>query len=172
MGWKGVDLDGTLAHYESGQYPEIGEPIPAMMDRVQKWVADGEWVKIMTARAAHGAEDVLRVRQWLEKHGLEDLEVTCIKDADMDELWDDKAVQVIPNTGECIMDEEEQVNEARTLRWIKNKKKPIAADPQTFELVASLAKQKPDPLGETYGDDLQQESFSLFKTLERERLEE
>jgi hypothetical protein len=33
---------------------------------------------------------------------LPDLEVTNAKDMDMIELWDDRAVQVIPNTGNPV----------------------------------------------------------------------
>lgn len=34
-GWIGVDLDGTLAHYEGWKGVEhIGEPIPAMVERI------------------------------------------------------------------------------------------------------------------------------------------
>lgn len=39
---------------------------------------------------------------WLVKHGLPDLEVTNVKDFAMLELWDDRCVQVLPNTGEQV----------------------------------------------------------------------
>lgn len=103
-----VDLDGTLAHYESGQYPEIGGPIEPMMARVHKWIEEGHEVIIFTARASHGERDIKLVQAWLDKHGVGDLEVTATKTPDIDVFWDDKAVQVIPNTGKCIANEEYQ----------------------------------------------------------------
>ena len=57
-----VDLDGTLAHYESGQYPEIGDPIEPMMVRVHKWLDEGQEVIIFTARASHGERDIKLVK--------------------------------------------------------------------------------------------------------------
>ena len=97
-GWIGVDFDGTLSQYHGwhgkGRY---GPPVPAMLARVQQWLVDGLTVKIMTARAVDEAQ---HVQAWLEKHGLPALEVTDRKDYGMRELWDDRAVQVIPNTGE------------------------------------------------------------------------
>lgn len=109
-GWIGVDLDGTLAHY-SGWKGElhIGEPIPAMVERVKRWLADGAYaVKIFTARVAEPdpddrAEIVNAVQKWLvERCGLPPLEVTNVKDYAMVELWDDRAVRVLPNTGEPV----------------------------------------------------------------------
>ena len=97
-GWIGVDLDGTLAHYESGQFPVIGDPIPRMMNRVRGWLAKGKTVKIFTARACE-PEGIPPVKAWLQKVGLPDLEVTNAKDYNMVEFWDDRAISVIPNTG-------------------------------------------------------------------------
>lgn len=134
-GWIGVDLDGTLAHYASGQAPHIGEPIPAMMKRVKDWLDEGQEVKICTARAAHGEAEISRVRDWLEQHGLGDLEVTCQKDFYMIELWDDKAIQVKPNTGEPLVDQKFQESLAEINDMSRGRKR---TDPQTFELMASL----------------------------------
>ena len=140
MGWIGVDLDATLAHYESGQYPDIGEPIPAMYERVQGWLKAGKEVRIMTARAAHGPEDIKAVKAWLEEHGLGELQVTCMKDQEMEELWDDKAIQVRPNTGEPIVDAGLQESLARTVPWRNPKNRGKISDPNTIELMASLEK--------------------------------
>lgn len=98
-GWTGVDLDGTLAHYEGWKGPDhIGEPIPAMLARVRTWLAEGKQVRIFTARACI-PDQIPPVKAWLAKHGLPDLEVTNQKDYGMIALWDDRCVQVIPNTG-------------------------------------------------------------------------
>lgn len=42
QGWIGVDLDGTLAHYDGWKGADhIGEPIPAMVERVKQWLSEG-----------------------------------------------------------------------------------------------------------------------------------
>jgi len=100
--WIGVDLDGTLAVHTSWKGDDhIGEPIPAMMERVQKWIKQGKTVKIFTARA-NNPKAIPYVKKWLKKHGLGQLEVTNIKDQGMIELWDDRAVRVEKNTGKRI----------------------------------------------------------------------
>ena len=74
-----------------------------MLERVKHWVATGVTVRIMTARVSGlGMEVVIAegvIQDWLEGHGLPRLSVTCRKDYQMYELWDDRAIQVIPNTG-------------------------------------------------------------------------
>ena len=98
-GFIAVDLDGTLAAYSGWKGPDdIGEPIPAMMERVRNWLNQGIRVKIFTARAEVPA-NIPAIKNWLQVHGLPDLEVTCVKSMDMIEYWDDRAVEVIPNTG-------------------------------------------------------------------------
>lgn len=104
-GWIGVDLDGTLARYDGWNNGEIGEPIPLMVGRVRQWLSEGVKVKIFTARAGFGlAEDykkemIEKIQDWTEIHIGERLDVTATKDFSMIELWDDRCVQVIPNTG-------------------------------------------------------------------------
>lgn len=101
-GWIGVDLDATLAKYDGWNGGEIGEPIEPMMQRVQYWLAGGTEVRIMTARADR-PEQVTKVQDWLESHGLPRLAVTNKKDFKMIELWDDRAVTVEPNTGRLLV---------------------------------------------------------------------
>jgi hypothetical protein len=102
QGWIGVDLDGTLAEFDGWKGPEvIGKPIPAMMARVKRWLAEGKWVKIFTARACY-PEHIPFVQKWLIQNGLPELEVTDKKDYQMAELWDDKAVHVELNTGKVV----------------------------------------------------------------------
>lgn len=100
-GWIGVDLDGTLAHYDGWKgIDHVGAPVPAMLARVKAWLAAGHTVKIFTARVCREAEEVTaHIHTWCETHGLPALEVTNVKDFGMIELWDDRAVQVEPNTG-------------------------------------------------------------------------
>lgn len=98
-GWIGVDLDGTLAEYDGWKGEEhIGPPIPLMLERVKKWIADGITVKIFTARASR-PESIPHIKKWLEANGLPDLEVTNCKDFGMVMLWDDRCVRVEANTG-------------------------------------------------------------------------
>ena len=107
-GYIAVDLDGTLAEYDEWRGPEhIGKPIPKMVSRVMHWLAQGKTVKIFTARVSMG-QDVdgsvtKTIQDWLELEcSLPRLEVTNIKDYDMIECWDDRSVQMIPNTGEAV----------------------------------------------------------------------
>lgn len=119
-GWIAVDLDGTLAYYKPGMASvgEIGEPIPAMLERVKRWLADGQEVRIFTARvgmAEDWADSMSRpvwealiaeqrglIEAWCERHLGQKLTVTATKDYGMIELWDDRAIQVVPNTGQRV----------------------------------------------------------------------
>jgi hypothetical protein len=103
-GWIGVDLDGTLAHYEGWKGElHIGAPVPAMVERVQRWISEGREVKIFTARVSGPDGDAEEIRKTIEMWAIEHvghrLEVTCMKDYAMIELWDDRAVGVEANTG-------------------------------------------------------------------------
>lgn len=116
--WIGVDLDGTLAQYDGWKgVDHIGEPVPAMLKRVKDWLTFGHTVKIFTARVSPRTSDFYtRVKSreaitlWLLKHGLPDLEVVSEKDLNMTELWDDRCVQVLPNTGHPLRNANVDVN--------------------------------------------------------------
>jgi hypothetical protein len=122
-GWIGVDFDGTLAVYDGWKgASHLGEPVGPMRERVKRWRAEGHQVKIFTARAycpelpsvttpqysevmrrrGEAVEALRAIRAWCRQHLGETLEVTCVKDYGMIELWDDRAVQVIANTGEPV----------------------------------------------------------------------
>lgn len=105
-GWIGVDLDCTLAYYEKGQgVKSVGPVIEPMKRRVLDWLSQGKTLKIFTARVSIPADaDQQRqlITEWLLSNGLPALEITCIKDTKMVQFWDDRAVQVIPNTGEPV----------------------------------------------------------------------
>lgn len=105
-GWIAVDLDGTLAVYDGWVDAEhIGEPVPMMLFRVRKWLADGKDVRIFTARVSGTREtitierSVKVIQDWTEFHLGARLPVTATKDFGMIELWDDRAVQIESNTG-------------------------------------------------------------------------
>ena len=116
--WYGVDFDGTLAHYHNFKGAGVlGAPIPLMVDRVRRWLAEGKDVRIFTARVWHpdvtshvseheynsrcaeAREARIAIKQWCIEHIGQELPITCEKDYGMLELWDDRAVQVIKNTG-------------------------------------------------------------------------
>lgn len=107
-GWIGVDLDGTLAHYDGWRgITHIGPPVPKMLARVKQWISEGREVKIFTARMStpsrrQKAEFLKVLHEWCVLSGLPELEATCIKDFGMRELYDDRAVQVECNTGELV----------------------------------------------------------------------
>lgn len=111
-GWIAVDLDGTLAVYDHWRGPShIGEPIPAMVERVKRWLEEGRDVRIFTARvtsdgtiarAVVASQARRAIRRWCAQHIGRELPITNVKDWKMLELWDDRAVQVVTNTGEPV----------------------------------------------------------------------
>jgi len=108
MSWIGVDLDGTLAKDTGWKGAEhIGAPIPAMVNRVKNWLDDGKEVRILTARVSGHPEAAEPIKKWCKQHLGQELDVTCEKDPEMEEIWDDKAVGVKHNKGtkaESIVD--------------------------------------------------------------------
>jgi hypothetical protein len=126
--WIGFDLDGTLANTETEHWPEPGDPIPEIYERVKALIDLGVEVRIVTARATDVAQIPI-VKKWLRKHGLGNLMVTNEKDMNMLELWDDRAVQVEPNVGKPL-------GPNLTDRIISTYAKPESA----FDLFKSLEK--------------------------------
>lgn len=109
-GWIGVDLDGTLAHYDHFRgLDHIGSPIYTMVNRVKTWLAKGIEVRIFTARIG-SPHDVkvakTHIRIWLFNNGLPELanddSITCTKDLHMIELWDDRCIAIEKNTGKLL----------------------------------------------------------------------
>jgi hypothetical protein len=113
-GWFGVGLDGTLAKNEGADLAKtIGEPVPLMVKRVQKWISGGIEVRIFTDRVAEtGHEGFYSYHSKLTPQGqrkiIEDwcldhigtvLPVTCVKDWGMVVPYDHRAVSVERNTG-------------------------------------------------------------------------
>ncbi len=103
-----MDLDGTLAHYDEWRgVAHIGEPIPAMVERVKRWIAEGRDVRIFTARVTSAPDRDLApvvkvIRRWCKRHIGKHLPITNVKDFAMIELWDDRAVTVEENTGRAL----------------------------------------------------------------------
>lgn len=82
-----------------------------MLRRVKAWLRAGQEVRIVTARVAPrpgGDHEDSRaaIERWLDEWLGERLRITHCKDLGMIELWDDRAVQVKPNTGERMDGEE------------------------------------------------------------------
>jgi len=107
MSWIGVDLDGTLAewHRPRGQ---IGNPVPAMVARVNRWRSQGREVRIFTARVSSAESRLTRLIQrmaimvWCKSHLGCILPVTAEKDFEMESFYDDRAVAVERNTGRLM----------------------------------------------------------------------
>jgi hypothetical protein len=103
--WTGVDLDGTLAYYDKkSPYDEVGEPIPDMLTLVKELINNGIRIKIFTARAQDPEQKPI-IRKWLKANDLPELEITNIKDYNMQWLLDDRCIQVERNTGRLIFKE-------------------------------------------------------------------
>lgn len=103
-GWVGVDLDGTLAHYDKWDDGRIGAPIPAMVERVKSMLSRGIEVRVFTARVSDPdrrtrARVVESIEAWCAEHIGQVLTVTNVKDFSMVALFDDRAVAVEKNTG-------------------------------------------------------------------------
>jgi hypothetical protein len=99
-GWIGVELDGTLAHYEKNQQRlSIGEPVAKMHMRVKQWLMVGIDVRLFTARAAD-PQMLPVITAWLKQHHLEKMKLTFKKDFAMSQFWDDRGIHVVSNTGE------------------------------------------------------------------------
>lgn len=115
--WLGVDLDRTLAVYPAGPgkgISVIGAPIPAMVERVKGWLAEGRAVRIVTARVCglsakpwseeynEAVDQRDMVESWCHQHLGVVLPVTASKDFNMVALYDDRAVTVAGNRGHLL----------------------------------------------------------------------
>ena len=104
-----VDWDGTLVEYHQwGGAGEYGPPIPAMVERVKGWIAEGHEVLIFTSRLSvehdfeHVGVEIDSIRFALNRMGLPQLRITANKYIRIDEFWDDRGVRVERNTGEVL----------------------------------------------------------------------
>lgn len=127
-GYIAVDFDGTVAEFESGDgawvaWNEFGAPIPVMVERIKGWIQKGYTVKIFTARlpedqdpqartvcpttgyAYARSEMIEAISDYCWLHIGKKLEAINIKSHYAIEFWDDRAVQVVPNTGRTLAEE-------------------------------------------------------------------
>jgi hypothetical protein len=110
QGWIAVDLDGTLAEYHGWtKWNEFGAPIPAMVERIRGWLAEGKDVRIFTARVGLPHEESkeetcfktgekftsvmmkFAIAEYTEKHVGTRLRAQSHKDLHTIEIWDDRA---------------------------------------------------------------------------------
>ena len=106
----------TLAHWTGWvEATHIGEPIDPMCVLVSQWIQEGKDVRIFTARASRLNKEVMghrayqqtitAIEEWcLATFGVV-LPITAEKDHHMTELWDDRAIQVVTNTGNSVQEE-------------------------------------------------------------------
>lgn len=88
-GWKGAE--------------HVGAPIAVMVARVKTWLAEGKDVRVFTARA-NDTDCHALIQAWCLEHLGQTLAITATKDYGMVELWDDRCVQVVPNTGLTLLE--------------------------------------------------------------------
>ena len=106
--YAAFDLDATLAEYlkeDSGNTP-IGHVVIPMYEKIKWYQAHGIKCKLLTARAGFASE-VPKIEAWLQYNdqffpGLAKLEISNVKSHKMLVLYDDRAVQIIPNTGMMV----------------------------------------------------------------------
>jgi len=111
-----LDFDRSLAFYYGGKdaIKSVGAPIPAMVDKVKKWLDKGYKISIFTARVApvgkYGprSDSFIReqedmIRAFLKNSGLPEFEITAIKHPSFTYFVDDKAVGISENQGEFLL---------------------------------------------------------------------
>ena len=71
----GVDVDGTLATFDASDPDVVGPPIPAMVQRVKRWLQEAREFRIVTAHASRQSFDKLfhraektKIEQWCVTH--------------------------------------------------------------------------------------------------------
>jgi hypothetical protein len=119
--WYGVDLDGVLVEWDPRYLPGLGPPIPLGLALVRQLLAEGKAVRIFTARVQPSPEEPAwwaeagrlgfrsvdawvawqedRITHFCLDHFGVALPITAAKDWKMVTCYDDRCVQMIPNTG-------------------------------------------------------------------------
>lgn len=119
-----VDFDGTIAKHTDP--PQIGGPVPLMVQRVKDWLREGHKVVIFSARvwpvgtreeltgpaemAHEGHQQLALVDSWIRAHIGQRLEITCVKSPTFDLMYDDRGRQVVLNKGELVTEIAPAVN--------------------------------------------------------------
>lgn len=108
--WIGVDLDGTLAVFDTFKgWDHIGLPIKEIVDIVKNHIAQGIEVRIFTARVApieskvsHIEVSRKAIEVWCLLHIGKVLPITCVKDVFCIRIYDDIAVAIEKNSGRML----------------------------------------------------------------------
>lgn len=107
--WVGFDYDGTLFTHTTEDNPVVGEPIKPMIERLKTLLNQGIRCKILTARVSSIEKNVQFQERVIRKSLVKEvgekaanIEVTAEKDYLMMEFYDDRARQVIKDTGITI----------------------------------------------------------------------
>lgn len=102
-----VDLDGTLAHYDGWKGPEhIGVIIQSVANALKMAKDEGADIWIFTARVSDPDDAEVAgnyIVKYLTENGIPFDGLTAVKHKFFTEFWDDRAIQVIKNTGEFVM---------------------------------------------------------------------
>ena len=123
-GWVGVDLDGVLVEWDPKYLPGLGPPIIHGITLVRRLLAAGKEVRIFTARIQPSpgdpewwaeirrlgfdalepwvASQIAMIDKFCIDHFQTTLRITASKDWRMTTCYDDRSVQMIPNTGESL----------------------------------------------------------------------
>lgn len=118
-GWVGFDFDRTLAVYHHHMYPALGDPIPGIVDLAKRILGHGYEIRLVTARVCDvllyryeqgdRSPEVIRdqeqrksLGEWLFSVFGMVITVTNRKDFKMICLYDDRAKEVVPNTGALV----------------------------------------------------------------------
>lgn len=104
--WIGVDLDGTLATYQHGQYPNVGELITPMFHFCRYLQGKGYTLQVVTARVnpyvegrVKANDQIASINLWLQGYFEFPPAITYYKDRYMLALFDDRAYNVAFNQG-------------------------------------------------------------------------
>lgn len=119
-----VDFNGTLVHHERGGKVvdddgtvHIGEPIPRMVEKVKKLLAQGMTVKIMCGTVGEGGPKgekmAAAIREWTREHLGEECEPTGTVTTRCLMIWNDKAKEVVRNAGRFRHEDDDDRSEKR-----------------------------------------------------------
>lgn len=109
------DLDGTLAEYDGWKgVAHIGPEVPSVLRALKQAQEEGAEIWIHTARVSSD-EDAqpasYYIQDWLKGIELNVAGITATKHKFFTEFWDDRAIQVIRNSGEFVMAPDDYRNE-------------------------------------------------------------
>ena len=104
-----VDLDGTLAHYDGWKgIGHIGCVIPEVANAMERAQDEGAEVHLFTARVSDpedAAEAHAVISKWAAANHFNFASITAVKHKFFTEFWDDRAIQVIKNSGMFVLNE-------------------------------------------------------------------